>query len=373
MANTFLTPSIIGREALMILENNLVAANLVHRDHQSEFTGAKVGDTITVRGPATFVAKEFTSTVDVQNATESSVSLTLEKHFDVTVAVTSKDWTLELQDFSRQIVAPAMSAIAEGVDGYLLSKYLQVHQFSGAAGDPPDTVDDLAAVEKVLNDARVPMSGRFALVNPTAKADMMSIEAVHRADARGDDGSALRDASMGRIMGIDWYMAQGIKSHTTGTLGGTPNVNGAVAEGATTMNIEAGVGTGTIVEGDIFTVAGAPGQYRFTATAAATDGAITGATFYPPAPAGGFENDADITIIASHTANLAGHRNGLTLAVVPLEVPMGAARSEYVNYNGLGIRVVYDYSATNKTDTISFDVLCGAKVQDPRLLCRILG
>lgn len=32
MPNTFLTPQIIAREALMVLENNLVMANLVHRD-----------------------------------------------------------------------------------------------------------------------------------------------------------------------------------------------------------------------------------------------------------------------------------------------------------------------------------------------------
>ena len=32
MANTFLTPSVVAREALMVLENNLVMSNLVHRD-----------------------------------------------------------------------------------------------------------------------------------------------------------------------------------------------------------------------------------------------------------------------------------------------------------------------------------------------------
>ena len=51
MPNMFLTPSVIGREALMILENQLVATQLFHRGHTEEFTGAKVGDTITVRGP----------------------------------------------------------------------------------------------------------------------------------------------------------------------------------------------------------------------------------------------------------------------------------------------------------------------------------
>lgn len=58
MANTFLTPDIIAKEALMVLENNLVMAGLVHRDYSPEF--AKVGDTITIRKPAKFIAKNFT-------------------------------------------------------------------------------------------------------------------------------------------------------------------------------------------------------------------------------------------------------------------------------------------------------------------------
>ena len=46
MANTFLTPSIIANEALMVLQANMVMADLVHRDYSSEFVN--VGDTITV-------------------------------------------------------------------------------------------------------------------------------------------------------------------------------------------------------------------------------------------------------------------------------------------------------------------------------------
>ena len=47
MANTFLTPSVIARESLIVLENNLIAANLVHRDYSDEFV--QVGDTVTIR------------------------------------------------------------------------------------------------------------------------------------------------------------------------------------------------------------------------------------------------------------------------------------------------------------------------------------
>ena len=61
MANTFLTPSVVAREALMVLENNLVMANLVHRDYSDEFV--QVGDTVTIRKPAKFTAKNFAGAI----------------------------------------------------------------------------------------------------------------------------------------------------------------------------------------------------------------------------------------------------------------------------------------------------------------------
>jgi len=40
---------------------------------------------------------------------------------------------------------------------------------------------------------------------------------------------------------------------------------------------------------------------------------------------------------------------------------------------GLGIRYVSTYDSSTKTDTISLDLLCGAKVIDGRLVTRVLG
>jgi len=374
MSNTFLTPDVIAREALLILENNLVAAQLFHRGHTQEFTGAKVGDTISVRGPATFTAQEFTSSISVQDATETSTSLQLEKHYDVSFAVTSKDWTLELETFNQQLLRPAVVAIADAIDSYILGKYTQVYHQVGAVTDPPDSLADLAAVDRQLNDQKVPMGGRFAIVNPEAKADMLSISSVVEAQARGDGGTALENARMGRVMGIDWYMDQNIHAHTAGTFSaGSPTVNGAVAAGATTMNVTGGSGTETILEGDVFTVANATGEYVATADATASGGDITGLTFTPAAPSGGFATTSAITIAAAHDANLAGVAQALTVALVPLELPQGAGKAMYIGDRNLGIRVVFDYSATTKTDTISLDVLCGAKVQQPEVITRILG
>ena len=42
MSNKFLTPQIVANEALMVLENNLVAADLVHKDYSKDFAGLRM-------------------------------------------------------------------------------------------------------------------------------------------------------------------------------------------------------------------------------------------------------------------------------------------------------------------------------------------
>ena len=56
MVQQILTPSIIAKEALFQLENNLVMGNLVHRDYRKEFV--KIGETITIRKPGKFVVTD---------------------------------------------------------------------------------------------------------------------------------------------------------------------------------------------------------------------------------------------------------------------------------------------------------------------------
>lgn len=216
MPNNFTySAPIVAREALAILTNNTVLAGLVYREYANEFTASKRGDTINIKKPAEFVVNDFTGSITAQDINEGSTSLQLTNHLDVTVKVTSKQWKLELEDFRDQVIRPAMIAFTDRLDKMVAST---VSQFTNVVGEPaaatPMSLATLAAIDRQLNEQKVPMTGRVAVVNPATKEAMMSIEAVHRADQRGDAGTALREASMGRIMGVDFYMDQNIESTT---------------------------------------------------------------------------------------------------------------------------------------------------------------
>ena len=98
MGNTILTPDIIAKEALMQLERNLVMAGLVHRDYSKEFVN--VGDTITIKKPAKFVAKNFLGQTEDQELPEGKTRVKMDSYRDLTVPITSKEMTLHISHFS---------------------------------------------------------------------------------------------------------------------------------------------------------------------------------------------------------------------------------------------------------------------------------
>lgn len=205
MANTILTPSIIAREALMVLRNNAVMANLVHRDYSDEFA-AGVGDTITIRKPATFEAKEYNGTkIEVQDATETGIPVKMDKHLDVSFAVTSKDLTLNIEDFSKQFLVPAMQAFADKIDAYILGLKSDITNSVTASGAIKDDVID---ARKYLTKAAAPLTERRFVYDSEIESDLLKTDLFISAEKVGDEGTALREASLGRKFGMDFYVDQ---------------------------------------------------------------------------------------------------------------------------------------------------------------------
>lgn len=381
MASTFLTPSVIGRETLMILKSELGIANMVYRDYESEFTAAKVGDTIGIRAPATYEVQEFTGTTTEQSSTEGRVELKLTKHLDLTIPVTSKELTLELDSFARQILQPAAVAWAEKIDKMVYEVYKDVYNFVGTAGSPPSTLAQVTDIDRILNELRIPSRNRNAFVDPLTKAKLLQIEAFHRADARGDGGSALEQAKMGNLLNLNWFMAQNIKRHDAGTQGATAGMtlSAAAPKGATSISITGAGSTNTFVKGDILTIAGVTldsdtttlAMFVVTQDAVASGGNVT-LNIYPALPMAAASSRA-VTGTASHRANMVFVREAIALAVVPLDKPMGTDKASIVQADGFAMRIVQGYNTTTKKDTISMDCLAGVKVIDPRLIARILG
>lgn len=219
MANTFLTPDVIARAALATLYENTIMSALVYRDYESEFQN--VGDTITIRKPATFTAQEYNRQdgITVQNASETGVPLTLNHFADVSFAVTSEDLTLNILDFANQLLNPAMEAISQKIDRDVMALANDITQEVGVVGgtNPPlpganayawDNPRVAIDAGRVLTQRNVPATGRKLVLGPITSAEWLGDDLFNRADARGDT-EGLREANLGRrVFGFDAYQTQ---------------------------------------------------------------------------------------------------------------------------------------------------------------------
>lgn len=233
MANAFLRPSVIASTALGLLERELVLPRLVWRMGISDFRGA-ANDTVTIRIPAYTTAREYewrtrTAPITLDELTETSMAVTLNKHPYSAVAVTDEELTLDIVSFSQQVLAPQVRAVAEKLESYvyaaMASADLHWPTITPGAGDSPggggttaeydnDAKDILVALVEArrrLNVKNVPAAGRVIVVGADIEAILLNGTQLLDADRAASDG-ALRDAMIGRLYGMPVITSNSIPS-----------------------------------------------------------------------------------------------------------------------------------------------------------------
>ena len=371
MANTFVTLQEIARQALPRLRDNLVFPGLIHRDFEDEMHG--VGDVVKIRKPVKYEAGEFDESngVQYQDIIEDGVEVKLEHIATVDARASAIEAATCLDDLNRLFVEPAAIAIAEKINADGLKLYKDVFNCVGEAGVTPGKLTDISAARRALNMMGAPMHGRCAVWDVEADANFMSLDALVNAEKAGSN-AALREGAIGRVYGLDNYMSQAVVKHESGITTATGvKVNGAVTEGANVLNIDGTTLTGKLVKGDVLKIGG--NCYAVTEdTAAAASNAITGVKVYPALPA--IADNADVTIMGSHVANMAFHPMAFAYVTRPLANPDGQGVESYVtNFDGLSLRVTRGYDQQYKRSIYSMDVLYGFKTVYPELAVRIMG
>ncbi len=415
MANTLITPTIIAKEALMQLENNLVLANRVHREYKREFV--KVGGTVNIRRPVKFFTSDG-ATRQNQDVEEANTTIVVDQRKHVSWKFDTQDLTLTIEDFSERYIKPAMITLAQTVDKSLASLYYAFWNHVGTPGTTPaDLAGSGALVAQRMDEMAIPPDGRRNLVmNPAARYKITGAASALNVDAIAE--TAYRNAMVGNLATLESFSTANVANHTVGAASGTPLVDGAaqnvsyaaadktnwsqtlLTDGWTNST------TGILKRGDVITIAGVkavnpvPGEgatgktvmpydQQFTVLADADSGATTGPaalTVSPPIITSGPHQTVDaapadnaaITVVtgaggAIHPQNLGFHRNALALVTVPLQMPDGVAFKARESHKGLSIRVVKDYDIDADEDVIRLDILFGRKAIFPDLGVRLTG
>jgi len=272
--NDALIPEVWSREALMTLMSNTVMAQLVHRDFSNNV--ASEGDVVNTSRPADFSGKRKTDADNVtdQDAVSPNIPVPLDQHFHVSYVIKDGERSKALPDLLERYMEPAAREIAEKIDQVLCGQVarLQTYQVGEPRAVSELNVDQyiLDADEK-LNDNKAPKFGRYLVMSSRFNRSALGADIVTEADKRGDQGTALREASVGRIYGFDSFMDQNVAHVNVSDAEVAPGVtDGVEAKGSTAIEATNLIANVTNAGGEYVTIEGSHYAHRIASATADT-------------------------------------------------------------------------------------------------------
>lgn len=320
MANSLdaFVPELWANESVMILEENMVAAGLVHRDFQNQLQ--KFGDIVNTRKPAEFTALRKTDTDDVtdQDASATNIAVPMNQWLHVTYIIHDGEESKSFKNLVDEYMKPAMLALARQADQTVLGQaYRFMGNRAGTLNASSSTtirgyINDTA---EVMNRNKAWTDTRNLIVTPKIKTDLMNTDLFVAVEHAGTD-QALRQALITRLLGFDTYMCQNVPEVAIGSsIDITMLINNASTElaGDNTLTVD-GI-SGAVKTGDWITIAGDVRPYQITAHTE-TLGATTEIVI-SPALNSTVANNAVITRYVPGQVNLvAGYAAGWSKPIV---------------------------------------------------------
>jgi hypothetical protein len=399
----------VTRRLLQILKNNLIFASNVNRQYDSQFAvaGAKIGNTLSIRIPASFAVHDG-ATFTAQDYIEETVALVVDQQKHIDVQFTSVEMTLSLDDWSRRIGEPSGIKLANTVDQAGLARYWEVANsvMSPAPGATSNKWFAYLKAGAILDQEGTPRDNmRMICLEPMEQAYV-----VDQNKGLFQSATQIRDqyeeGTMGLSAGFKWAMDQNVAVHLSGARGGAPVV-GAAGQSGSSLAVTGFTAAAAprLKRGDIFQITGvnavnpqsgvSTGRLRdFTVTAdvsSAADGSATiplspairlatatdprGTVDVLPAGAAPLLFEVDGTAYDASTLyaqNIAYHQNAFTLAMVDLVQPASGTYARASDPDlGISIRVWKDSNINSDTHPCRADILYGWKTIRPQMACRV--
>ncbi|MEY8206113.1 MAG: P22 phage major capsid protein family protein [Bermanella sp.] len=410
--NNVLTDSVIAKEALRLLKNNLVTAKLVYRQYEKTF--GKVGDSISLKLP--FRIKSNSGRTLVKGSmVDQTIPFKIDRQEHIGLEYTMKDMTLDITQFSERYLKSGMVQIANAIDRSILLTLKTAYHSSGTPGTRPSAFIDFANAAAKQTTYAVPQDGmRNAILDPFTCASLS--DQVTKLFNGGMVKGAYKKGYKGPVSDYTTYETQNLPVHTVGNHGGTPLINGTITNGSSiatdgwTNDV-----TGLLKAGDVFTMAGVygvnPQNYdstgmlqEFVVQADVDSGSTTGPatiTFLPELNDGtatttnsegqsislaAYQNvsalpadNAAITVMGSanttYEQNYLFHKEAIALAMVDLELPKSATVKSRASdpETGLSLCMTAAYDIVEQTEITRIDAVWGTKLINGELAMRLWG
>lgn len=410
-ANNLINNSIITKEALALRRNTNNLVKRIDRKYEDKFAekGAKIGDTLNIRLPNDYIVQDG-PVVNPEATNERSIPLTVDYRKNVPMSFSTQQRTLNIDDFSRRYIAPAVNALVgqAAVDiMQLANEAINMIVTKDASGKliAPNAKAWLLA-NGVLTHSNTPPAQRWAVIDPLTNAETVTglstffnpVPIIGEQTRTGHMSSAL--------LGVEgWHQDQTVlvsqagsydgKATATGTWGdytpaGKP-VNRAKTISAQnsphTSELACSALGGTLKKGDVITIAGVNRINRvnkqplampqqFVVLADCPEGSVSiplSPAIIPPGANGPVpyqtvdaapQAGAVISLVLPpgqvYRRNLVFQEEAMTLACVDLEqVDRGVVDCHTDNLDGFSMRTLTYYNGSDDTRITRLDTLYG--------------
>ena len=265
-----LVPELWAKESLYHLIENMVAPHLVSTNYKDEL--AKYGQTVNIDKPGTFEAepKTIADSVTIQDADSEQIAVKLNQLVHVSVLLKDGEENMAFKELAEYHLPEMVKALARRIDRVVLGQYAQflANSFGHlGAMTSSNAKDYILGVRNVMNKNLAHDVGRNLIWSPDGETAVLGTELFISAEKRGDGGEALRNASMGRILGFQHYQCQNMaaigdcdKTASVALI----NMAGGAAKGTTSLVCDAGAAA--IAAGSYITIAGDDTPLRVVST-----------------------------------------------------------------------------------------------------------
>ena len=371
-ADIYKAADMVGRELTGLIPSVTInggsEAAALNDTVRSHFTRAA---TVTTISPAMTIPEGTDQTVDTK-------TLTLDTTASVKIPWTGEDIKHVNNGSGFETVygdqmKQAFRAIANQIESDLWAAMRKgASRAYGTAGTTPfgSNFNDIPQLRKILADNGMPFDGQATLaINTSAGANLRSLAQLQKANEAGG-AELLRQGTLLDLQGFMLKESAAITSVTKGT-GSGYLMNGAGAIADTTLTVD--TGTGTILAGDIITIATGSTSYRYVVNTALSGGSVVIGS--PGLRVAEADNNA-ITVGNDFTPNLAFHKSAAEIAIRPMADPPGgdlAVDTMVVQDPWSGL--VFEVKAYKGFKKAMFMVSCvyGVKAWKPNHIAILLG
>ncbi|MDJ0712884.1 MAG: P22 phage major capsid protein family protein [Prochloraceae cyanobacterium] len=375
-------PKILSK-GMEVLKDKIFITRRINTDYSND--ASKKGASIYIPLPPKIIVEDvIPSHIPPPNTpfeVEAAI-ITLERWRRSAFALTAEQIMQIRDDEPNDFLKTAATRLAEDINRYILGKMYRAS--FNYIGDPTQTAfsdgtSELAQkARRILDVEQAPSEDRSIVLNPYADEKAAGLQLFIRVDQSGSD-TTLRTGEIGNRINFSWWSTQQMPDHITADgLDGAYQIDSTThqpGDKQVTISLVTGSPNVDFVEGDLFHVAGDSQSYVVTRAAGINSTLLLE---YSPKAKTAWADDAIISVVPSHSVNLAFQRTSTGFAARPriedmIQMQLGGKAVDTIVDLDTGLPLTYIIDPQYHETSHEYSILCGCGVIRPEHIVRIIG